>query len=140
MPRAVATVLMFEGAAEEAMTFYASLFRGSEITRIERYGPGEDGPEGAVKRSDVILSGQHLICFDSLMHQKPSHTMCPQELHSAWQKLMQKHAAISSKRARVSRKFADPFLPTNVKGYGTYGMAESHASRVHLHAVNIYLR
>lgn len=65
MPRAVATHLMFEGAAEEAMKFYVSLFRGSEIKSIERYGPGEPGKEGTVKRADFKLGGHDLICIDS---------------------------------------------------------------------------
>jgi predicted 3-demethylubiquinone-9 3-methyltransferase (glyoxalase superfamily) len=36
MARGVATFLMFDGKAEEAMTFYVSLFTGSEVRRIER--------------------------------------------------------------------------------------------------------
>src|SRR5687768_8620142 len=65
MVSAVATFLMFDGVAEEAMTFYVSLFGGSEITRIERYGPGEQGAEGTVKRADFTLGGHKLICFNS---------------------------------------------------------------------------
>jgi predicted 3-demethylubiquinone-9 3-methyltransferase (glyoxalase superfamily) len=65
MARTVATLLMFDGVAEEAMSFYVSLFRGSEITRIERHGPGEQGAEGSVTRANFTLGGQDLICFDS---------------------------------------------------------------------------
>ena len=65
MARAVATFLMFDGVAEEAMNFYVSLFKGSAITRIERYGRGEQGAEGSVKRADISLGGHNLICFDS---------------------------------------------------------------------------
>ena len=36
MARKVTTHLMFEGAAEEAITFYTSLFSDSEVTQIER--------------------------------------------------------------------------------------------------------
>ena len=36
MARTVATILMFDGVAEETMRFYVSLLEGSEITRIER--------------------------------------------------------------------------------------------------------
>jgi predicted 3-demethylubiquinone-9 3-methyltransferase (glyoxalase superfamily) len=36
MARNVTTHLMFEGSAEEAMTFYVSLFGASEIQQIER--------------------------------------------------------------------------------------------------------
>jgi predicted 3-demethylubiquinone-9 3-methyltransferase (glyoxalase superfamily) len=56
---------MFDGVAEEAMNFYASLFRGSEITRIERYGAGEQGSEGTIKKAHFTLAGHHLICLDS---------------------------------------------------------------------------
>jgi predicted 3-demethylubiquinone-9 3-methyltransferase (glyoxalase superfamily) len=67
MPNAVATFLMFDGAAEEAMNFYVSLFKGSQILQVERYGPGEQRPEGKIKRAKFILSGHDLICIDSPM-------------------------------------------------------------------------
>ena len=67
MARAIATFLMFDGAAEEAMSFYVSLFPGSEITSIERYGPGEPGKEGTVKRASFTLGGHDMMCIDSPM-------------------------------------------------------------------------
>ena len=67
MARAVATQLMFEGKAEEAMNFYVSLFKGSEVVRVERYGPGEPGAEGSVKRAEFVLGGHRLACIDSPM-------------------------------------------------------------------------
>jgi predicted 3-demethylubiquinone-9 3-methyltransferase (glyoxalase superfamily) len=68
MARTVATQLMFEGSAEEAMNFYVSLFKGSEVQRIERYGPGQEGKEGSVRRAIFILGGHHLSCIDSPIH------------------------------------------------------------------------
>jgi predicted 3-demethylubiquinone-9 3-methyltransferase (glyoxalase superfamily) len=65
MARKVMTHLMFEGAAEEAMNFYVSLFPGSEILRVERYGPGEPGAEGTVKVARFTLAGQEVLCIDS---------------------------------------------------------------------------
>ena len=65
MARAVVTQLMFEGAAEQAMNLYVSLFRGSAITRVERYGHGEQGAEGSVKRAEFTLGGHRLSCIDS---------------------------------------------------------------------------
>ena len=65
MARAIVTQLMFEGAAEEAMTLYVSLFKGPEITRCERYGPGEQGAESSVKRAEFTLAGHRLACIDS---------------------------------------------------------------------------
>jgi predicted 3-demethylubiquinone-9 3-methyltransferase (glyoxalase superfamily) len=47
------------------MHFYVAMFHGSEVRRIERYGTGEPGAEGSVKRADFTLAGQELICIDS---------------------------------------------------------------------------
>ncbi|MBN2432419.1 MAG: alpha-L-fucosidase [Acidobacteria bacterium] len=57
--------LMFEGSAEEAMRFYVSVFPGSDIGTMVRYGPGEPGPEGSIQRADFTLAGQPVICIDS---------------------------------------------------------------------------
>jgi predicted 3-demethylubiquinone-9 3-methyltransferase (glyoxalase superfamily) len=65
--KAITPFLMFEGSAEAAMNFYISLFPDSRIDQIERYGPGEPGPEGTVKRADFTVAGQRLICIDSPM-------------------------------------------------------------------------
>ncbi len=46
MPQRVRPFLMFEGKAEEAMTFYVSLFPDGKIVDIVRYGPGQAGAEG----------------------------------------------------------------------------------------------
>lgn len=65
MARTVTPFLMFTGAAGEAMQFYVSLFPGSAIDRVDRYGPGEQGPEGTVRRAEFTLAGQRLYCIDS---------------------------------------------------------------------------
>jgi predicted 3-demethylubiquinone-9 3-methyltransferase (glyoxalase superfamily) len=65
MARTVSTFLMFDGAAEQAMNLYVSLFGSAKITRLQRYGPGEDGAEGSVRNAEFELSGHKLICFDS---------------------------------------------------------------------------
>jgi len=57
--------LMFQGRAEEALTFYTALIPGSRIDAITRYGPGEDGPEGTVLEAQATLAGQSVICIDS---------------------------------------------------------------------------
>lgn len=47
--KSIATFLMFAGGqagkAEEAITFYTSLFINSKIVSIERYGADENEPE-----------------------------------------------------------------------------------------------
>lgn len=65
MPQKVRPFLMFEGRAEEAMTFYVSLFPDGKIVDIARYGPGQAGPEGSVKVASFIVGGQTVMCIDS---------------------------------------------------------------------------
>ncbi len=61
----VTTFLMFEGRAEEAMRLYVSLFTGSEIRQIDRYGPGEQGKAGSIRKADFTIAGHRLACIDS---------------------------------------------------------------------------
>jgi predicted 3-demethylubiquinone-9 3-methyltransferase (glyoxalase superfamily) len=65
MARDVLTHLMFAGAAEEALTFYVSLFGGSAIAQLDRYGPGEMGAEGTVKLARFTLAGREFVAIDS---------------------------------------------------------------------------
>jgi predicted 3-demethylubiquinone-9 3-methyltransferase (glyoxalase superfamily) len=65
MARTFFTFLMFEGTAEEAMNLYASVFRGASIKQIERFGPGDPGEEGSVKRAHLSLGELELMFFDS---------------------------------------------------------------------------
>jgi predicted 3-demethylubiquinone-9 3-methyltransferase (glyoxalase superfamily) len=60
--------LMFEGIAEAAMNFYVSLFADGKIFEILRYGPGEQGAEGSVKKASFVVAGQTVKCFDSPVH------------------------------------------------------------------------
>ncbi len=57
--------LMFAGQAEEAMHLYVSLFDGSEVLDIRRYGPNEAGVEGSVMHATFSLGGQRFMCIDS---------------------------------------------------------------------------
>ncbi len=65
MTQKITTFLMFEGKAEEAMNFYTSLFAGSGVTEVERYGPDGPGAEGSVVRAIFSLNGQDFMCIDS---------------------------------------------------------------------------
>jgi len=57
--------LMFEGQAEEAMNFYVSLFPGSQVNEVVRYGPNQAGPEGTILRAAFTVGGQVVLCSDS---------------------------------------------------------------------------
>jgi predicted 3-demethylubiquinone-9 3-methyltransferase (glyoxalase superfamily) len=67
----ITTFLMFEGNAEEAITFYTTLFDDSEILSITYSGPdGPAGPraEGTVQRALFTLNGQQYMAIDSFGH------------------------------------------------------------------------
>lgn len=63
-PRA-ATHLMFAGEASSALDLYSSTFPSFRVERLDRYGPGEPGAEGWVKRADASFDGHALIIIDS---------------------------------------------------------------------------
>jgi predicted 3-demethylubiquinone-9 3-methyltransferase (glyoxalase superfamily) len=54
-----------EGKAEQAMNDYVSLFDGSAITRIERYGAGQNGYEGTVAHATFTLDGREFMAMDA---------------------------------------------------------------------------
>ena len=61
----ITTFLMFEGQAEEAMTFYVSLFGDSGVLHAARYGPDGAGAEGSVQHAIFSLAGQQFMAIDS---------------------------------------------------------------------------
>lgn len=61
----ITTFLMFEGNAEEAMTFYLSLFDDAEIISITRYGADGPGADGSVQHASFSLAGKRFMCIDS---------------------------------------------------------------------------
>jgi predicted 3-demethylubiquinone-9 3-methyltransferase (glyoxalase superfamily) len=65
MARRITTHLMFEGAAEEAMNFYVSLFPDSSVEHVVKYGPGEPGAEGSIKIGAFTLADRDFLCIDS---------------------------------------------------------------------------
>ena len=61
----VTPFLMFEGKAEEAISFYVSLIPNSSILQITHYGPEGPGQEGSVRTAMFTLGGQNFMCIDS---------------------------------------------------------------------------
>lgn len=61
----VATCLMFDGHAEEAMNLYVSLFKNSKVVAIQRYGAADPGTEGKVQKALFSLNGQEFLTFDT---------------------------------------------------------------------------
>ena len=56
--------LWFDGNAEEAVNFYASIFTNSKIVNICRYGEAGPGPKGSVMTVEFQLEGQDFIALN----------------------------------------------------------------------------
>lgn len=54
----ITTCLWFDNNAEEAVTFYTSIFRNSKVLEVTRWGEGGPGPEGSVLTMTFQLEGQ----------------------------------------------------------------------------------
>lgn len=55
------------GRAEEAVTFYTSVFDDAEVTEMYHYGAGVDEPEGLVKHAQFRLNGEQFMATDSTL-------------------------------------------------------------------------
>jgi predicted 3-demethylubiquinone-9 3-methyltransferase (glyoxalase superfamily) len=61
MKSRISPCLWFDGQAEDAATFYVSVFPNSKIGRISRYGDAGPGPKGSVMTVPFTLDGQEFI-------------------------------------------------------------------------------
>lgn len=53
--------LWFDTQAEEAASFYTSVFENSRVLDVARYGKAGPGPEGSVMTVNFELNGQELV-------------------------------------------------------------------------------
>ncbi len=56
--------LWFDGQAEEAMHFYVSIFKKSEVISIACYGDAGPGPKGSVMLATFELDGQRFMALN----------------------------------------------------------------------------
>ncbi len=56
--------LWFDGKAEEAVSFYISVFKNSNILKIARYLEGSPGPQGTVMTVSFSLDGQEFVALN----------------------------------------------------------------------------
>ncbi len=56
--------LWFNDNLEEAMNFYASIFKNSKIGNVTRYGDAGPGPKGSVMSATFELEGQELYALN----------------------------------------------------------------------------
>ena len=57
--------LWFDGKAEEAVNFYASVFKNSKITNLRYWGEGSPFPGSQVMSATVTLDGIQFHAFDA---------------------------------------------------------------------------
>ena len=57
--------LWFDGRAEEAVKFYASVFKNSKVTSIKHWGEGSPFPKDQVMSATVELEGLKFHAFDA---------------------------------------------------------------------------
>ena len=60
----ITTYLWFDSNAEEAVTFYTSLFAGSKVTSVARWPEGGPGPAGQVLNMVFELAGQRFMALN----------------------------------------------------------------------------
>jgi predicted 3-demethylubiquinone-9 3-methyltransferase (glyoxalase superfamily) len=65
MSQSVHPFLMFQGQAEEAVSFYVATLPGGQLLELERYGPGQAGAEGTVRHGAFSIGGQRILFIDS---------------------------------------------------------------------------
>ena len=56
--------LWFSDNAEEAMTFYTSIFKNSRIVSVSRYGDAGPGPAGTVMSGTFQINGQEFMALN----------------------------------------------------------------------------
>ena len=68
--RKISPFLWFDNQAEEAAKFYTTVFKGSKIDRIARYGEAGPGPKGSVMVAEFTLDGQQFVALNGGPHYK----------------------------------------------------------------------
>jgi predicted 3-demethylubiquinone-9 3-methyltransferase (glyoxalase superfamily) len=64
MMQKISPFLWFDDQAEEAVTFYVSVFKNSRIGKVTRYGEAGPGPAGSVMVAEFELEGLHFTALN----------------------------------------------------------------------------
>ncbi|CCF82553.1 VOC family protein [Nitrolancea hollandica] len=94
MTRKITPFLWFDDNAEEAMNFYVSVFKNSEVLNISRYGDGAPGAAGTVMTATFRLDGQEFMALNGGPHFKFTEAISffidcesQEEVDELWEKL-----------------------------------------------------
>jgi predicted 3-demethylubiquinone-9 3-methyltransferase (glyoxalase superfamily) len=90
----IVTFLWFDDNAEEAASFYVSLFKNSRILDVNRFGDAGPGPKGKVMGLTFQLEGQQFMALNGGPHFKFTeaisllvHCESQDEVDHLWEKL-----------------------------------------------------
>ena len=90
----ITTFLWFDNNAEEAASFYVSVFKNSRILKTAPYPEGAPGPKGSVMIVDFELDGQQFTALNGGPHFKFTeaisllvHCDTQEEIDHYWEKL-----------------------------------------------------
>jgi predicted 3-demethylubiquinone-9 3-methyltransferase (glyoxalase superfamily) len=56
--------LWFDNNAEEAVSFYVSIFKNSKVLGVSRYGEAGPGPKGTVMTASFQIDGQEFVALN----------------------------------------------------------------------------
>jgi len=56
--------LWFNYNADEALEYYAKIFKNFEVTNVSKYGPNQGGPEGATLTADFRIEDQEFMALN----------------------------------------------------------------------------
>ncbi len=94
MTRKITPFLWFDDNAEEAMNFYVSVFKNSEVLNISRYGDSAPGAAGTVTTATFRLDGQEFMALNGGPHFKFTEAISffidcesQEEVDELWEKL-----------------------------------------------------
>src|SRR5438128_9011994 len=86
--------LWFDANAEEAMNFYTTIFKNSEIVSVSRYAEGAPGQAGTVMTATFTLDGQTFMALNGGPHFKFTEAISffvncetQEEVDELWEKL-----------------------------------------------------
>lgn len=86
--------LWFDDNLEEAMSFYASIFKNAKIVNVSRYGDAGPGPKGTAMSATFQLEGQEFMGLNGGPHFKFTEAVSffvncetQQEVDELWAKL-----------------------------------------------------
>ena len=89
--------LWFDNQAEEAANYYVSIFKGSKIGQVTRYGEEGPGPEGSVMVVSFQINGQEFLALNGGPQFKFSEAIsfvvnceAQEEVDELWEKLSER--------------------------------------------------